>query len=68
MDSTGYIWLRIGKVACSCKHGNETGFRKMSVIARLAEDLLVLAFQGIVLRAFAYKGAAARRADFDCKN
>lgn len=68
MESKGYIWLRIGKVASTCKHGNKTGFRKMSVIARLAEDLLVLAFQGIVLRAFGYTDAAARRADFDCKN
>ena len=67
MESTGYIWLRIGKVTHSCKHGSEIGFRKMSVVARLAEDLLVLAFQGIVLRAFGYTGEAARRADFGCK-
>jgi hypothetical protein len=68
VERTGYIWLRIGKVACSCKHGNETGFRKMSVTAPFAEDLLVLAFQGIALRAFGYTGAAERRADFGCKN
>jgi hypothetical protein len=40
----------------------------MSIIARLAEDLLVVDFQGIALRAFGYTGAAERRADFGCKN
>lgn len=47
------------------KHGNETfELHKMSVAASFPEDLLVLAFQGLLLGLFGYTCVAIGQEDF----